>query len=212
MFRNRDDAARQLAHALGEWKGTHPVVYAIPRGAILMAKLIAEQLGGELDVVLTHKLGAPGSPEFGIGAVAESGWHFLQKHLGMSSIDEAYISNEIAAQLAMLRRRRKTYAFPSISARGRVAIVVDDGLATGSTMIAALHALRQQEPQLLICAVPVAASESLDLVRPLADKVVCLHALETFCAVSLHYGEFAQVQDHEVVAALAAARAPSVHP
>lgn len=206
LFRDRDDAARQLARALMPWRGRNAIVYAIPRGAMPMAALIAEELDAELDVVLTHKLGAPGNPEFAIGAVAESGWSHVQ-YRGMD-VDDAYVQRETAAQLERLRERRKSYGAARVPAAGRTAIVVDDGLATGATMIAALHALRDQGPSRLICAVPVAAPDSLARVRPLADEVVCLSAPQGFHAVGQFYETFGQVEDEEVMATLNKARAP----
>ncbi len=203
-FRDRDDAARQLARALSPWRGHNAVVYAIPRGAMPMAALIAEELDADVDVVLTHKLGAPGNPEFAIGAVAESGWSHVQ-HPGMD-IDDAYVRRETAAQLERLLERRKRYGTVRVPAAGRIAIVVDDGLATGATMIAALHALRDQGPSRLICAVPVAAPDSLARVRPLADDVVCLAAPQGFYAVGQFYDSFGQVEDEEVIATLNKAR------
>ena len=204
MFRDREDAAQQLGIALAPWRGRNGVVYAIPRGAATMGALLAQQLGADFDIVLTHKLGAPGNPEFAIGAVAESGWSHVQ-YRG-PGIDDDYIRRETALQLERLHQRRQRYGADSVSAAGRVAIVVDDGLATGSTMIAALQTLRAQGPQRLICAVPVAAPDSLRRIRPLADEVVCLHAPADFHAVGQYYDSFDQVDDDEVIAALRDAR------
>ncbi len=204
MFRDRDDAARQLARALAPWRGRHAVVYAIPRGAMPLAVLLARQLDADLDVVLTHKLGAPGNPEYAIGAVAESGWHHVQQH-GLG-VGEDYLQRETTAQLKRLRERHLLYGAPGVPAAGRTAIVVDDGLATGATMIAALHALREQGPSHLICAVPVATADSLARVRLLADEVVCLHAPSDFYAVGQYYEHFEQVDDTQVIDALRAAR------
>ena len=204
MFRDRDDAALQLAQALAHWRARHAVVYAIPRGAVPIGALLAQQLDAEFDIVLTHKLGAPGNPEFAIGAVAESGWSHVQ-YRG-PGIDDNYIRRETALQLERLHERRQRYGAASVPAAGRVVIVVDDGLATGSTMIAALQTLRAQAPQRLICAVPVAAPDSLRRVRPLADEVVCLYAPADFHAVGQYYDSFDQVEDNEVIATLRSAR------
>lgn len=206
MFRDHEDAAQQLGIALARWRGRNAVVYAIPRGAATMGALLAQQLGADFDIVLTHKLGAPGNPEFAIGAVAESGWSHVQ-YRG-PGIDADYIRRETALQLERLHQRRQRYGADSVSAAGRVAIVVDDGLATGSTMIAALQTLRAQGAQRLICAIPVAAPDSLRRVRPLADEVVCLHAPADFHAVGQYYDSFDQVEDDEVIAALRSARGP----
>ncbi len=148
IFENRVAAARQLAAALSEYRNKHPLVLAIPRGAVPMAKVIADELNGELDVVLVHKVGAPGNPEFAIGAVDESGWVYLADYADETGASEQYIRNEVSTQLAAIRQRRAQYTpiRQPIDPAGRVVIVTDDGLATGSTMLAALHALRAKNP------------------------------------------------------------------
>ena len=204
-FDSRADAARQLASALAVYRDRNPLVLAIPRGAVAMGRLLADELGGELDVVLVRKLRAPGSPEFAVGAVDESGWTYVADHAERAGADAAYLERERDFQLAVLRKRRAQYtpARAPIDPKGRIVIVVDDGLATGASMIAALHAARAKQPQRLICAVPVAPPESLELVRPLADEVTCLAAPVGFHAVGQFYRDFQQVQDEEVVALLA---------
>jgi predicted phosphoribosyltransferase len=205
MFTDRIDAAHRLAQALSGYQGEHPLVLAIPRGAVPMAKLIAAELGGEVDVVLVRKLPAPGNPEFAIGAVDESGWTYLADHARRMGIDDAYIEEERAAQVALMARRRAQYTpvRPPIQAAGRVVIVVDDGLATGSTMIAALHAIRAKGPRKLICAVPVAPPETADRVRDYCDELVCLETPYAFHAVGQFYRSFPQVEDDEVISLLA---------
>ena len=205
MFQNRDDAARQLARQLEGYRASRPLVLAIPRGAVPMGKTLAELLGGELDVVLVRKLRAPGQPEVAIGAIDESGWSYIAPYAAQVGADEDYIADEKKQQLATLRARRAQYSpiHPPIDPSGRTVIVVDDGLATGATMVAALHALRHRGAAKLICAVPVASPRALDLVRPLADEVVCLHAPEYFQAVGQFYRVFNQVEDNEVVKLLA---------
>ena len=205
QFDSRNDAARQLAKALARYRGRNPLVLAIPRGAANMGRILADELGGELDVVLVRKLRSPFSPEFAVGAVDESGWTYVADHAARSGADAAYLEREKEAQLETLRKRRAQYtpARPPIDAKDRIVIVVDDGLATGASMIAALHAARAKQPQRLICAVPVAAPDSLERVRPLADEVVCLEAPEEFYAVGQFYRDFPQVEDDEVVAILA---------
>lgn len=204
-FADRLDAGRRLAQALAAYEGRHPLVLAIPRGAVAMGAEIAKRLGGELDVVLVKKLRAPGSPEFAIGAIDETGWTYVAPHARSSGADDAYLEREKAAQLELLRRRRAQYtpARASADPAGRVAIVVDDGIATGASMIAALHAVRARKPAKLVCAVPVAPPESLESLRPYADELVCLEAPEDFMAVGQYYLHFEQVEDAEVVELLA---------
>jgi predicted phosphoribosyltransferase len=205
MFDSRLDAGRRLARALAAYRGRNPLVLAIPRGAVEMGAEVAKALEGELDVVLVKKLRAPYSPEFAVGAVDETGWTYIAPHARGAGADDAYLEQEKAAQLETLRRRRSEYtpARAPVDPRGRIAIVVDDGIATGASMIAALHSVRAREPARLVCAVPVAAPESLETIRPYADEVVCLEAPEYFQAVGQFYREFEQVEDEAVVALLA---------
>lgn len=212
-FRDRIDAARQLAAALEKFRGSKPVILAIPRGAVPMGRIIADALQGELDVVLVRKIGAPGNPEFAIGAVDEQGRLMLGPYAQQVGADAEFIDDEVQRQLQLMRRRRETYrpGQPAVALDGRTVIVVDDGLATGSTMIAALQAVRSQHPAHLVCAVPVAARDSLAHVAEFADEVVCLATPRPFNAVGLYYRDFTGVTDDEVIELLAATPAASTH-
>jgi predicted phosphoribosyltransferase len=210
VFASRQDAAQRLAGALAKFRGCNPLVLAIPRGAVEMGRALADDLEGELDVVLVRKLRSPHSAEFAVGAIDETGWAYVADYAASYGADEAYLAHAQQDQLDLLRRRRALYtpARPAIDPKGRVVIVVDDGLATGATMIAALHAARAKGPERLVCAVPVAAPDSLERVRAHADEVVCLEAPEEFFAVGQFYREFEQVEDDEVVDLLVRAPGP----
>jgi putative phosphoribosyl transferase len=203
-FRDREDAAIRLASALDHYRGQHPLVLGIPRGGVPMARIIADRLEGDLDVVLVRKLGAPGNPELAIGAVDEHGTVMLNRVAGWASADDEYIRHETQRQMELMRERRSMYGagHASIPVQGRKVIVIDDGLATGATMISALRALRAQHPSRLVCAVPVAASESLAQVRSHADETICLSTPEPFHAVGMYYEQFGAVEDDDVVKAL----------
>ena len=201
MFRDRQEAATRLAERLKVYRGKNPLVLAIPRGAVPMAKIIAQRLGGEFDVVLVRKLRAPQQPELAIGSVNESGWTFIADFAELYGASRDYIEAEKREQMHTIRQRRAQYTpvRPPIDPAGRIVIVIDDGLATGATMMAALHGLRASQPAKLICAVPVSPPDTLIKVADLADEVVCLEAPEFFQAVGQFYQHFPQVDDDEVI-------------
>ncbi|MEW6445125.1 MAG: phosphoribosyltransferase [Pseudomonadota bacterium] len=204
MLKDRNDAAHRLAQRLEHWKGRRPLILIIPRGAAPMGEVLARELGGDLDVVLVRKLGAPGNPEYALGALDESGtvhitdpdeWARLAP-----SVREALIQREL--DILRVRRQRYTPLRPPLDPRGRVVIVVDDGIATGATVTAALAALRRHAPERLVLAVGVAPPASLERLMPLADEIVCLEKPDLFWAVGQYYETFEQVEDAEVEAIL----------
>jgi predicted phosphoribosyltransferase len=165
-----------------------------------MGRILAEALDGELDVVLVHKLGAPGNPEYAIGAVAESGEVVMSDAPDVAAVPRSYVEAETERQLATLRARRARFTPGRAAAdpRDRVVIVVDDGIATGSTLKAALQVVRARAPRELIAAVAVAPEESAAALEPLADRVVCLETPPWFFAVGQFFDDFRQVGDDEV--------------
>ena len=211
-FHNREHAARLLVDKLAVYRGQHPLVLGIPRGAVPMAKVIADALGGDLDVVLVHKLGAPGNPELAIGSVDESGHVFLHEYAGDLGVDEKYIEHEKQAQLKTLHQRRAQYTpvRPPLDPTGRIVIVVDNGIATGASMIAALRAVRAKQPAKLIAAVAVAPPETVARIRKEADEVVCLDTPYDFMAVGQFFEDFSQVSDEQAIAILRQSGAEAV--
>jgi putative phosphoribosyl transferase len=210
LFADRAEAAEALALQLLDYQGKNPLVLAIPRGAVPMGKIIAERLHGQLDVVLVRKLGAPFDPEYAIGAIDETGWTYLAPVAKRFGEEFPLIRREKARQLEVLKTRRAQYTphRSHIDRHGRIVIVVDDGIATGATMIAALHAVRAAKPAEVICAIPVAPPESLDVIRPLTDRLICLYAPEEFMSVGQFYRDFRTIDDDEVIRLLMEAGSP----
>ncbi len=205
MFRNREDAGRKLAAKLKGRAFHDPLVLAIPRGGLSVGAVLAQELHAELDIVLSRKLRAPGQPELAIGAISEDGRVYLN-HYVKEFLDpwEEHLAEERRYQMAEIARRKKLIraARPKASLAGRSVIVTDDGIATGSTMIAALQDIKMQNPREVIVAVPVASPSRLKEIRRWCDEVVCLLTPEVFWAIGQFYEDFTQVEDEEVLALL----------
>jgi predicted phosphoribosyltransferase len=208
-FKDRREAARLLAARLVSYRGRGPLVLGIPRGGLLVAAAVSEALEGDLDVALVRKIGLPGNPELAIGAVAETGEVFFDDHpFLVASASEGYRRWAVEQALILLRRRRESYTphRSPIDPAGREVLLIDDGVATGSTLMAALRALEARKAARRVAAAPVAPGGARKAFARLADDVVFLHEPEEFRAVSQFYEDFPEVRDDEVVAALAAAR------
>jgi predicted phosphoribosyltransferase len=209
-FRDRREAGRLLAPAVAERALTDPTVWAIPRGGVPTAYEVATALAAPLDVVIVRKLGAPGRPELGVGAVGEDGVvvtnDLMLDHLAVGAEELAAI---VERESAEVRRRVEAYRGDRVpvAARGTTAVVVDDGLATGYTALAAVRWLRQQGAAAVVVAVPVAAPDTVSWLATVADAVVALVVPDPMVAVGEWYGDFTQTTDAEVANLLAQARA-----
>jgi putative phosphoribosyl transferase len=202
MFRDREDAAHKLAEKLKGRQFHDPLVLAIPRGGVVTGAVLARELGADLDVVLSRKLRAPGQPELAIGAISEDGRVYLNHHAqAFLDLLEDYLAEERRYQLAEIARRKTLFRAvrPQAPVAGRSVIVTDDGIATGSTMIAALQSVKTQKPREVIVAVPVASPDRLEEVRRWCDDVVCLLRPEEFWAIGQFYEDFTQVEDEQAL-------------
>lgn len=201
-FKDRSEAGNLLARELKGLRGKGIVVLGIPRGGIVVAAEMAALLEAELDIVLSHKLGAPGNPELAIGAISEDGEVLLNEGLlSYSGAEESYIQQEKARRLAEIKGRVEQYrrVHPKVSLKGKAVVITDDGVATGATMDAALWAARKEEPKRLISAVPVGPKETLERLTEYADEVICLRVPSYFMAVGQFYRDFEQIGDEEVL-------------
>lgn len=209
-FLNRREAGRMLAEAVAAAAPVDPVVLALPRGGVPVGFEVAKRLKAPLDVLLVRKIGAPGHEEYGIGALVDGANPQIVIDRDMAravGADKDYIEREVARQLAEVERRRALYARPApVSLAGRTAVVVDDGIATGGTVKAALKALARSDASSIVLAIPVAPRSALGELSVLCDKIVCLMAPEPFYAVGAHYADFDQTADEEVVGLLGEAR------
>lgn len=213
-FADRRDAGRYLAERLTQYRGQDALVLGIPRGGVPVAAEVARTLGAELDVVVARKVGAPSQPELAIGAVTADGGRFFNEaivsELGVSADD---LERAVTREMAEARRREARFRAgrPKSRIEGRIVLLVDDGLATGATMRAAVRSVCSQHPLKLIVAVPVGSAEACAALREEADELVCLDQPEPFFAVGLHYREFEPFEDAEVARILEEARRAPEH-
>jgi putative phosphoribosyl transferase len=210
-FENREDAGRRLAERLARYRDEHPVVFALPRGGVPVGYEISRSLGAPLDVFVARKLGAPGQPEFGIGAVAPGGVRVLNGNVvERLGIPADYLEMVTRRETAEVERRLRHFRGdrPEPEVRGRTVILVDDGLATGVTARAAVEALRRLGPRHLVLAAPVCAAQTVELLGPEVDELVCLEAPPDLGAIGFWYRDFSQTSDEEVIELLERARRP----
>jgi putative phosphoribosyl transferase len=213
LFRDRREAGRALAEVLRRERPADPVVLALPRGGVPVGREVASVLRAPLEVLVARKVGAPGEPEVGMGAVAEGGGIFVDRDLvSAAGVTERDLAARIAREREEVARRVRAYRGdrPLPALAGRTAIVVDDGVARGGTARAALRAVRALGPGRLLLAAPVIAGETIEDLRGEADRVVCVEAPLPFVAVGCWYEDFAQTGEDEVLAILAAARAEAL--
>jgi predicted phosphoribosyltransferase len=204
MFKDRSDAGKQLAQALNKCRGKDLVVYALPRGGVVVAAEVAKVLKAPLDLIIVRKIGHPYNPEYAICAVAEDG-HMICNEQERANVDEAWFDKKKDAEQQEAQRRRQAYLGdrPPIDANGKIAILVDDGVATGLTFLTAIQELRHENPNQIVAALPVAPQDTAEKIKDLVDQLVCLQVPSFFMgAVGAYYQNFDQVEDQEVISIL----------
>lgn len=205
-FKDRKDAGKQLARQLKPYQGQDVVVYALPRGGVVVAEEIAKALHAPLDLILAHKIGHPHHSEYAIAAVSESG-HLVGTESELLAVGKAWLEQEKKRQLDEIKRKRQSYLKnqPSHSARDKIAIIVDDGIATGLTMRAGILQLKDEKPKKIVVAVPVTPKQTAEALKTMADEVIALEIPDDHLflgAVGAYYTDFGQVEDEEVIAIL----------
>ncbi len=207
LFANRQDAGRRLAKALLSYRNRHPVVLALPRGGLPVAAEVASSLDAPIDLVLVRKIGLPSQPELAMGAVVDGGAPIVVRNNDVilcAGVAADEFDAVCAMELAEIERRRQRYVGdrPRVEIAGKTAIVIDDGIATGATMKAALRAIRMRGPKELVLAVPVAPAETIEDLRGEVDALICLATPAIFGAIGYFYDDFRQVSDDEVISIL----------
>jgi len=206
-FKNRTDAGRRLAKALTQYKSLRPVVLALPRGGVPVAAEVAAALEAPLDLVLVRKVGAPNQPELAMGAVTDGAQPMVVRNseiIEACSVSEQEFDAVASEELAEIERRRRRYIGDRTRAEveGKVAIIIDDGIATGATTLAAIQAVRSRKPKELVLAVPVAPLDTVKKLHSEVDAIVCLDTPEELGAIGYFYRDFHQIGDEEVIATL----------
>ncbi len=214
-FQNRTDAGRRLAEALQDYRQRQPVVLALPRGGMPVAAEVSAALGAPLDLVIARKIGVPDQPELAMGAVAEGAEPAIVRNedvIALVGVSDAEFNAVCERERQEIERRRRLYLGDRapVEIAGRTAIVIDDGIATGATMRAAVLAVRTHKPKKIVLAVPVAPTSTIEELRRDVDDIVCLESHEVFGAIGFFYRDFRQVSDEEVIELLARSRAASV--
>lgn len=202
MFKDRQEAGQKLAQAISNSRlaigSKDAIVLALPRGGVIVGAKIAKELNLPLDIVVTRKIGYPGNPEY---AVAACGQHslFLSEH--EPNIDKKYLEKEVKKERAEINRRLKAYRGqrPILKLKNKTAILIDDGIATGLTMMAAIEEIKSHKPAQVILAIPVAPPDTIKKIRPMVDELICLAQPSLFWAVGQFYDQFEQTTDQEVI-------------
>jgi putative phosphoribosyl transferase len=216
-FKNRSDAGRQLAARLAQYKDQQVVLLALPRGGVPVAAEVAAVLGAPIDLVLVRKIGVPSQPELAMGAIVDGDSPITVRNedvIRLAGVDERAFRAARDREFAELERRRRLYlgGRNRIGVKDRIAIAIDDGVATGATTRAALRAIRMRQPNKLILAVPVGPTDTIEAMREEADEVLCLEIYEEFSAIGTFYGDFRQITDQQVIDILTASPNQSVRP
>ena len=203
MFTDRKDAGRRLLAELERFKDENPLILAVPRGGVVVAHELIKELGLDWDLIIPRKIGAPHNKEVAIGAVSYDGSYFTdRKYAEMLGVSDRYIEEEASIQLEEIKRRMKEYKgnddFPAVE--GRTVIIVDDGIATGFTILAAIKSVRKQGAKKVILAAPVAPEDTVERLSQEVDEVICPEVPEEFYAVGMHYESFNEVTDKEIAA------------
>lgn len=205
VFRDREEAGQRLANNLEKFRGKDPIILGIPRGGVVVAYQVAKVLKAQLDVIIARKLGAPSQPEFAIGAIAPNGIRVLNEDsVHYFRLSKQDIENLVAKQQHEMERRIKLYRSGNVdlNVKDRIVIVIDDGLATGLTAVAAVRSVKKSGAKQIILAVPVCAADTFQNIQHEVDEVICLSVPEYFDAVGRFYQDFPQTTDDEVIALL----------